>query len=93
MNLNANITQQDILESTGEYDCLITCPPYNNKEIYNNETVFKSCDNWIDECLTRFKCKHYLFVVDKTEKYETNVVETLSTSTYFNSFAEYVIYI
>lgn len=93
LNLNANITQQDILESTGDYDCLITCPPYNNKEIYNNETVFKSCDNWIDECLTRFKCKHYVFVVDKTEKYKNNVVETLNTSTYFNSFAEYVIYI
>lgn len=32
-NLNATVIQKDIFESTGTYDCLFTCSPYNLKEI------------------------------------------------------------
>jgi len=87
------VTCQDILNSTGEYDCLLTCPPYNTKEVYANETVFKTCDAWIDECLSRFKCKQYVFVVDETIKYAHNVVEELKSQSHFAKVTEKVIVI
>lgn len=83
----------DILESNGMYECLLTCPPYGDKEIYADETVFKSCDEWIDECLNRFDCKRYVFVVDKTDKYTEYVTETLQSSSHFATIEELVIVI
>lgn len=91
--LNCEVTVADILDSSGRYDCLLTCPPYDQKEIYGDERVFKSCDDWIDECLSRFKCNRYVFVVDKTVKYASYVVETISTSSHLNKVNEYIIVI
>lgn len=90
---NALVTTKDILGSYGEYDCLLTCPPYSNKEIYNSETIFKSCDAWISECLQRFKCNRYVFVVDHTESYSNYVVESIFTKSHLNNVSEYVIVI
>lgn len=92
-SLNAEITQTDILESSGTYECLLTCPPYADKEVYNNETVFKSCDNWIDECMARFRCNRYVFVVDHTEKYKSHIAEELVAKSHFSDVHEYVIVI
>ena len=83
----------DILESHGAYDCLLTCPPYGDKEIYADESVFKSCDEWIDECLNRFECNRYVFVVDKTDKYSGYVTETLQSSSHFAAIEELVVVI
>lgn len=91
LGLDAKVSQKDILESSGKYECLLTCPPYSTKEIYANETVFKSCDAWIDECLNRFDCNKYVFVVDNTEKYKDYIVETLGSTSHLNSVTEYVI--
>ena len=95
LNLDAQVTIKDVLESQGEYDCLFTCSPYGGKEHWNvlNDEVEKSCDEWIDECLNRFKCKKYLFVVDQTEKYKDKIVETLTNRSHFGSNNEYVILI
>ena len=90
--LNATITHNDIFDySKAEYQALLTCPPYGDKEVYANETVFKSCDEWIDECLNRFECNRYVFVVDKTDNYTEYVTETLQSSSHFANIEELVI--
>jgi len=93
LKLNAIVTQCDVFKSHGEYDCLFTCSPYNLKEIWNENETNLSCDEWIDICLTQFKCKKYLFVVDTTEKYKNNIVETIENKSHFGSNNEYVILI
>ena len=90
---NVSVIQKDILESSGEYPCLFTCPPYGGKEHWNvlNDEIEKSCDEWIDECLKRFKCKYYLFVIDKTTKYNRYIVETIVNKSHFGKNEEYVV--
>ena len=92
-NLNATVIQKDIFESTGMYDCLFTCSPYNLKEIWNENETNLSCDEWINECLKRFTCKRYIFVVDKTEKYKDKIVEEISNKSHFGNNIEYIIVI
>ncbi len=92
-NLNAAVTEKDIFESEGEYDCLFTCSPYHLKEIWNETETDMSCDAWIDECLKRFKCKRYVFVVDETEKYKDFVAETLVNKSHFGKNNEFIIVI
>ena len=88
---------EDILkkETIEEYDCLFTCPPYGGKEHWNenNDEIEKTCDEWIDLCLEKYKCKKYLFVVDKTEKYKNYIVEELDKKSHFGNIKEYVILI
>ena len=90
---NVSLRVQNILEDSGEYKCLFTCPPYGGKEHWNikNDLIEKSCDEWIDECLSRFKCKTYLFVVDETEKYRDYIVEDINNNSHFGNNKEYVI--
>jgi hypothetical protein len=92
-NLNATVECKDVLISTGEYECLFTCSPYNLKEIWNDNETNLSCDEWIDECLKRFKCKRYIFVIDKTEKYKDNIAEELTNSSHFGVNNELLIVI
>ena len=71
---------------------LFTCPPYKDKEKWNENEIEKSCDEWIDLCLEKHKgCKRYLFVVDETEKYKDKAVETLTNKSHFGTNFEYVI--
>lgn len=91
---NVKVTQQDILaDAKKTYDCLFTCPPYGGKEHWNilNDTVEKSCDEWIDVCLSKYKCDKYLFVVDTTEKYKDNIVEIIENKSHLTNSREYVI--
>lgn len=90
---NCSVICKDIFDSNGEYECLLTCSPYFKKEVYSVETVFKTCDEWIDECLQRFDCKRYVFVVDKTEKYKDYIVEGLQTVSHYAKIGEYVVVI
>ena len=89
------VIQKDILKSSGKYECLFTCPPYGGKEHWNiqENEIEKSCDEWIDECLKRFDCSTYLFVVDETEKYKNYIVENLTNRSHFGLNNEYVILI
>ena len=88
---DVDLSIKDILNSSGEYECLFTCPPYGDKEIWGSESVFRSCDEWIDECLQRFKCGAYLFVVDDTEKYRDSVVEKLQNRSHLGTNEEKVV--
>ena len=93
---NATCTLQDILTDVPHtYECLFTCPPYGGKEHWNenNDEVEKSCDEWIDICLEKYKCKKYLFVVDKTEKYKNNIVEVITNKSHFGVNQEFVVLI
>ena len=90
----ATVSVQDIETCcNGQYDALLTCPPYNNKEIYGSETVFNSCDDWIDICLDRFNCRRYVFVVDDTVRYTDNIVEILPIKSHFSNTSEKLIVI
>lgn len=90
---NYTVEWKDTLQTTGKYECLLTCPPYYKKEIYHNEIVFKSCDDWINECLQRFDCNKYVFVVDETYQFTDNIVEELKSESHLTKVSEYVIVI
>jgi hypothetical protein len=90
---NCTVTVKDILSDYGKYECLLTCPPYSRKEIYHNESVFKTCDEWIDEIIKRYDCNKYVFVVDKTDKYKDCIVETIKSTSHFCKTLEYIVVI
>lgn len=93
-DIQATIKQKDILESNGEYECLFTCSPYSNKEIWEGSPIsYNSCDEWIDVCLDRFKCKRYVFTVDETYKYQDHVVAQFGNKSHFSNAQEYLIVI
>lgn len=85
----------DMTEYVGEYDYLLACPPYGNIEQWPGvESIGRSCDEWIDICVNRFKCKKYVFVVDnKIEKYKPNIAEELVNTSHFGHNSEYVVVI
>lgn len=89
-----SVVCQDVLEdSMHSYECLLTCPPYNMKEHYSSEDVYKSCDQWITYILNKYTCKRYVFVVDDTLQYINQVVETLRSTSHFSEVTERVIVI
>lgn len=93
---NVQVSVQNILtDSKKEYECLFTCPPYGGKEHWDekNDEVEKTCDEWIDICLQKYKCKHYIFVVDKTEKYKDRITEVLENKSHLGISKEYVIFL
>lgn len=92
-DLDATISAKNILEDCGTYDCLFTCPPYEDKEIWGNEVIFKDCDAWIGECMHRYECSRYVFVVDKTNQYSDYVVEEIVNKSHFGSNSEYIVVI
>lgn len=90
---NADIITKDIEESSGTYECLFTCPPYGKKETYSSETIFKTCDDWITDVLTRFDCQRYVFVVDETSRYQDFIKEEIKSTSHFVNFTEKLIVI
>ena len=96
-----DLSVSDVFEGEGEYESLFCCPPYQDIEQWNFDSSGKcvdkslSCDDWIDICLRKFKCKRYLFVVDdrSTVKYKNNVVEKIKNRSHFGSNFEYVVLI
>ena len=87
--------ERKTLSSSGVYPCLFTCPPYGGKERWNekNDLIEKSCGEWIQECMQRFDCEKYLFVVDETEYFEDNIVEEIDNSSHLGKGKEYVVLI
>lgn len=84
--------QKDINCSRGEYPCLFTCPPYRDKEQWLDVPIdMRTCDDWIDLCLSNFKCQRYVFVVDHTEKYQDYIVDEITNKSHMNKNSEYVI--
>lgn len=93
VHTRASITVKDIKDNFGTYPCMLTCPPYDSKEIYVEDQIVHSCDDWIDICLNHFDCDRYVFVVDKTDRYQDYIVEELKMKSHFRKSSEYVIVI
>ena len=94
---NCSVSEKNLLNTEEKfYDknhAFFTCPPYEDKEIWNENETIKTCDEWIDLCLKKYKCKKYLFVVDNTEKYKKDIVEIIENKSHFGSNNEYVVLI
>lgn len=93
LKLNASLLVKDSLKCKGVYDCLFTCPPYSNKENWNQNIKVLSSEEWIDILIKNFACNTYLFVVDKPGKYKKYIVETINNKSHFSNNIEYVILI
>lgn len=92
--ISGEVYQADILQSYGTYESLFTCSPYGNKERWFRVKVDnRTCDDWIDECLSRFKCRKYLFVVDETVRYKNHIVDIITNKSHLGNNNEYVIMI
>jgi very-short-patch-repair endonuclease len=78
----------------GEYDVLLTCPPYENKEIwFNNQKSFK-IDYYINLCLTKIKAKKYIFIIDDVEtNYQKHFVDYVVNQSHFGKNKEKILII
>lgn len=90
---NVGIKNRNSLDTVGKYECLFTCPPYLDKENWNQDIENFSAEDWIYKCIVNYSCKKYLFVVDNPGKYINSVVETLEYKSHFGSRKEYVVLI
>lgn len=93
LKLNAQIAKKDSIYDSGNYECLFTCPPYGNKEIWHQDIETFSAEEWIDICLNNYRCKAYLFVVDNPGKYSAYVVEKIKNTSHFGINEEYIVLI
>ena len=93
LRLNASVKEQDIFIDQGKYECLFTCPPYGLKEIWNEHETDYTCDMWISQCITRYDCKKYLFVVDSSERYKDYIIDEITNSSHFGNRKEYIVLI
>ena len=92
---NVNIQCKNSINETGEFDCLFTCPPYDNIEEWIESNIeYHTCDDWIDICLNNFKCKKYVFVVDDNIiKYKKYITEEFENKSHLGKNKEYIIVI
>ena len=93
LNLNAQLYKKDSIYDSGIYECLFTCPPYGNKEIWHQDIEIFSAEEWINICLNNYKCRAYLFIVDNPGKYAQHVIETIKNTSHFGTNQEYIILI
>lgn len=93
LDIHPSLSVQDSIKTTGKYECLFTCPPYNLKETWGQEIANHSCDEWIDICLQNYDCNAYLFVIDKTDKYKDFIVETINNKSHLTKSSECVVLI
>ena len=93
LRLNASVKEQDIFIDQGKYECLFTCPPYGLKEIWNEHETDYTCDMWIAQCITRYDCEKYLFVVDSSERYKDYIIGEITNCSHFCNRKEYIVLI
>lgn len=95
---NASLEVEDILTCSPKNilpnSCVLTCPPYGDKENWGENTEIKTCDEWIEIILQKYSgCEKYLFVVGQTERYKDNIVKTLENRSHLGTSREYVVLI
>ena len=91
--LNASLRVCDSMQETGTFDALFTSVPYRDTEIWTGSPEYHTCDEWIDLCLAKYKCKQYLFVVDNVDKYKPYLVDTIKHHSRIRDEYEYVVFI
>lgn len=98
-NLTCNVQVMDSLNTNGQFECMLTCTPYENIEEWvdsrgNKITSKMNCDEWIDKLTNNFKCERYIFVTDDNiTKYKSNIVDELTNTSHFGSNKEYIVMI
>lgn len=90
---NCVVECKNSLIEKGTYECLFTCPPYNDMENWNQDIEDLTCDEWIDICLNNYKCKRYIFVVNNTKKYKNYIREEFVNKSYIGNSKEYLVII
>ena len=90
---NVCVNCKNSLATKGSYECLFTCPPYGDKENWNQDIECLSSDDWIDICLKNYTCHRYIFIVDKTVKYQKNIVEEITNNSHLTKSHEYILII
>ena len=93
LRLNASVKEQDIFIDQGKYECLFTCPPYGLKEIWNEHETDYTCDMWIAQCIARYDCEKYLFIVDSSERYKDYIIGEITNCSHFCNRKEYIVLI
>jgi hypothetical protein len=73
------------------YDVLLTCPPYGNKEIWEEGKSYNDADYYIEQCLNRVKANVYIFVVDKTVRFKDFLKDSVKKRTYLSSSNESIL--
>lgn len=93
--ISCDLGVADACTSVGEYECLLTCSPYQNLEQWKGvPSLGYSCDKWIDICLKNYDCQKYVFVTDDLiKKYVSYVVEDLENTSHWGSNIEHVVVI
>jgi hypothetical protein len=81
---NCSVQVEDVTKSSHTGDCVLTCPPYNDKEQWG-ESHNMSCDDWIDVVLANYSCERYVFVVDKTKRQVSEHIANGKSSNHINS--------
>lgn len=92
---NVKLFQGDIenIFDSNEYDVLLTCPPYENIEIWMENQECKSEDYYIDLCLKKFKSKKYIFIIKETKKYNKYIKESISWNSHLSKNVEHIVII
>lgn len=93
-----DLVAADAFTSIGEYECLVTCPPYSDNSgkqieewrMSNGDkiTCDYTCEEIIDIFLKNYKCKRYILVLDDSisnTKYKDFIVEKFENINYINS--------
>lgn len=95
INNTCELHTKDAIKTTGKYECLFTCPPYENIENWPGvKSVNYNCDKWIDICLSNYDCERYVFVTDnKIKKYKKYIKEEICNTSHFAANIEYIVVI
>ena len=95
--IHATVSCKNSLKEYCEADCLFTCPPYGNIENWPGvKSENYSSEKWIEICLTHYKCKRYVFVVDDNihlEKYKKYIQEEIVNTSHLKANKEYIVVI
>lgn len=75
------------------YDVLLTCPPYGNKEKWFDDQDCRPTEWYIKECLSKFKAKVYVFVVDDPGEFSGDVKELIGRKSHLSDSDEKVVVI
>lgn len=93
---NVVLGVKDIINDSygGEYDLLLTCPPYENKEIWFDDQKNHHVDFYIDLTIKKIKAKKYIFIIDDVEtEYEKYLVDYVHNQSHFGRNKEKLIFI
>ena len=87
-----NLQYADAMQTIGEYQCVLMCPPYGASEQWNGIKSDISCDQWLDIITSNIKAKRYVAVVDDTiVRYKSFIKESLENFSHFGTNIEYVV--